>query len=97
MLIVEATPPPLHGEQQHIHLTGKKKVESQQFLSKSADSPDRVKESSGRETKTVYHAQHWGCKHCNAGLIFEVAFHVQFRYFPMHGGLIVLMRFNYSP
>lgn len=82
MLIVEATPPPLHGEQQHIHLTAKK-VESQQFLSESADRTDRVNEISGRETKAVYPAQHWGCEHCNADLICaaQVAFHKQLNMF----------------
>lgn len=44
MLIVQGTLPPLHGEQQSSRFTAKKKkVERQQFLSKSADSTDRVK------------------------------------------------------
>lgn len=64
----------------HIHLA--EEVESQQFFSESADSTDRVNESSDRETKAVYHAHHWGWKHCNAGLIFaQVAFPMQFRCF----------------
>ncbi len=83
MLIVEATPPPLllllHGEQQHIHLAGgKKKVERQQFFRlNQLTATDRVEESSGGDSKAVYHAQHWGRKQCNVGPMFaQVLLHM---------------------
>lgn len=85
LLIAEATSPPLHGgRKQHIHLTGKKKVGSQQFLSESADSTDRVKQQPRQwRPKPFTMRSNTGevkKKHsCNAGLTFtQVVFQLRF-------------------
>lgn len=73
-------------------------MEAAVFSPKSADSTDRVEESSGRDTKAVYHAQRWGNKLCDAGLILaQVVFHVQSRCFSIHCGLMLLINLNDTP